>query len=88
MKPMNILIVNYACYKLWPWIANSIKGSTRQENNPYYSWITDNEDDSSAKKLEGIIDTYSSEFDFDEVYKIVVLMVQHEIDFFAAACQK
>ena len=36
---LGILLTNYACYEVWPLIANRIKDQTKEDRNPYYQWV-------------------------------------------------
>jgi len=48
------IIANYACYKLWPWLAE--KMSPYQNSDVYKVWIQNNTGYSSAIKLENEMD--------------------------------
>ena len=46
----NILLTNYACYKLWPWIVSQIKDESPKDN-VYQGWIDANGYDQPALDL-------------------------------------
>ena len=87
LSPYYLPVINYACYKLWPWIANQIIKTMNPNTNIYYQWVTGNVSQISTIGLEKEINKCyeNDKIDKDIVYQIVCNALTCEANMFEQA---
>eukprot|EP01084_Bolivina_argentea_P278947 476782_1 len=88
--PEYVLVVFYACVKLWPFIGKTLKKNEDKENNNnlYQFWVDGNLSEKSATRNEKWMNKLYDQGKLDKTLciKIVCNCIKLEINFFKQAC--